>query len=199
MREQDIKVPGIYAIIEESTLSANPVVDIGKTPTIICDAPDFIFVADSVYGGVTGVRPIAINDNSIYVIENPKELLSTLRGEIFAEGALTQDQLDSMRCPQLENALEIAIEAKKKFAFVKMIKRDGTRPDLTNPLEVYQAHEYTAEALSVVNVGKIVPFGFSIDQVFALADAEANSSLTIETKVGSFNKYADSVFANKYT
>ena len=199
MREQDIKVPGIYAIIEESKLNANPVTDIGKTPTIICDAPDFMYVADSVYGGTTGVRPIAIDDNKVYVVENPSELLKTIRGEIFAEGSLTQDQLDSMRCPQLENALELAIEAKKKFAFVKMVKRDGTRPDLTNTLEVYQAHEYTAESLSVVNVGKIVPFGFSIDQVFALAEAEANSSLTIEPKVGSFGKYADSVFANKYT
>ena len=199
MRLEDIKVPGIYAIIEEGSLSANPITEVGKTPTIICDAPDYFFVADAVYGGVNGVRAVAVNDNTVYVIENPDELLKTIRGEIFAEGALTQDQLDSMRCPQLENALEIAKEAKKRFAFVKMIKRDGSRPDMSNTLEVYQAHEYTAEALSVVNVGKIVPFGFSIDQVFALDEAEAASSLTIESKVGSFNKYDETVFANKYT
>ena len=87
MRLEDIKVPGIYAIIEEGSLSANPITEVGKTPTIICDAPDYLFVADAVYGGINGVRPEADNDNTVYVIENPDEMLKTNRGQIFAEGA----------------------------------------------------------------------------------------------------------------
>lgn len=199
MRYEEIKVPGIYAIVEENTLAASAVEDVGKTPTIICDAPDFIFVADSVYGGTTGVKPVRVDDNVIYVIGNPKEFLQTLRGEIFAEGSLTQEQLDAMRCPLLENALEIAIRTNKKFAFVKMVKRDGNRPDMNNMLEVYQAHEYTTESLSVINVGKVVPFGFSVQDVFELNAAETESSLVVKTKVGSYAGYASSIFPNKYT
>lgn len=170
MQRDKYIVPGLYAEIKDyqlvsletpQSLSENAIVLLG-------DLPDFVYVPDDTATNVDAVKKIRINPNTILPISSVSEAVRTLSGENILKGILTQEQKDELICKDMISAIKLASESASvgELAIVKIVKRDGTRPNTNNKFEVFQALENAYEKLGCVKCSQIVPIGISGDEDF---------------------------------
>ena len=159
----DDLIPGVYAFINENVaISKTEKLEVGRTVTALLAAPDYFILADDESENPDAIKNVRIEPNKMYVVSDPAKMLSTIRGEHLRTGILTETQKASMRSPQLESACQIAADLGKTFAFIKIVKRDGTSPDINNVHEMYEAHEHALERIKTINAGCLKPFGYSL-------------------------------------
>lgn len=182
----DSLIPGIYAFINENVaVSETEKLEVGRTVTALLVAPDYFILADEESEDPDAVKNVRIEPNKLYVVSDPAKLLSTIRGEHLRADILTDSQKESMRSPQLESACQIAADLGKTFAYIKIVKRDGTSPDINNVHEMYEAHEHALERIKTVNAGCLKPFGYSLlKDRFILSDDEVVSAVSFTSAVG---------------
>lgn len=182
----DDLIPGVYAFINENVaISKTEKLEVGRTVTALLAAPDYFILADEESENPDAIKNVRIEPNKIYVVSDPAKMLSTIRGEHLRTGILTETQKASMRSPQLEAACQIAADLGKTFAFIKIVKRDGTSPDINNVHEMYEAHEHALERIKTINAGCLKPFGYSLlKDRFVLSDDEVTSAITMTSLAG---------------
>ena len=170
MQKDKYIVPGLYAEIKDyqlisletpQSLTENAIVLLG-------DLPDFVYVPDETSSNVEAVKKVRIVPNTILPITNTEEAIRTLSGENILNGILTQTQKEELICKDMLSAIKLAAESATvgELAIVKIVKRDGTRPDVNNKFEVFQALENTYEKLGNVKCSQIVPIGIAGDEDF---------------------------------
>ena len=169
-------VPGFYAEIKDYQLSTLETAQSLKEDAIIFfgDLPDFVYVPDERSADVTAVKRVRIAPNTVLPVTNVDELIRTLTGENILDGILTQEQKDELLCRDMINVVKMseALALEGKLALVKIVKRDGTRPDINNKFEVYQALENAYEKLGNVKCSQIVPIGIAGDDDFVNGDVK---------------------------
>lgn len=196
------KVPGLYATIEDynlisletpQSLSENAIVLFG-------DLPDFVYVPDENSTDVNAVKRVRISPNTIIPITNVQEAINSLTGANILDGILTQAQKDELICKDMITALKLGENSATagELAIVKIVKRDGNRPDTNNKFEVFQALQNTYEKLGNVKCSQIIPVGIAGDDDFVDGD-EKQPEMIIrqpETEYGAVEQ--DKVFNDIY-
>ena len=142
-------VPGFYATIEDYQLSTLETAPKLKEDAILFfgDLPDFVYLPDENSTNVEAVKRVRITPNTVLPVTNVKELVKTLTGKNILDGILTQEQKEELLCKDMINVINMSeqLANEGKLALVKIVKRDGTRPDINNKFEVYQAVENASE------------------------------------------------------
>ena len=167
-------VPGFYAEIEDYQLNTTETVNALKENAILFfgDLPDFVYLPDETSSDVNAVKRIRIPANTVIPVTNTAELVKVLNGQNILNGILTQEQINELHCKDMINVIKMSEQAalRGEIAVVKIVKRDGTRPDINNKFEVYQALENAYEKLGSVKASQIVPIGISGDEDFVSSD-----------------------------
>ena len=175
-------VPGFYAVIEDYQLSTLETAQSLKEDAIIFfgDLPDFVYVPDEKSTDVNAVKRVRITPNTVLPVTDVNELINTLTGKNILDGILTQEQKDELLCRDMINVIKMseALALEGKLAVVKIVKRDGNRPDVNNKFEVFQALENAYEKLGNVKASQIVPIGIAGDDDF-ISGNEKEPTMTI--------------------
>lgn len=202
MQKDKYIVPGLYAEIKDyqlisletpQSLTENAIVLLG-------DLPDFVYVPDETSSNVEAVKKVRIVPNTILPITNTEEAIRTLSGENILSGILTQTQKEELICKDMLSAIKLAAESATvgELAIVKIVKRDGTRPDVNNKFEVFQALENTYEKLGNVKCSQIVPIGIAGDEDFITGE-EKEPILTITQSEEDGAVIQDKIFNEIYS
>lgn len=173
--EKKIIVPGFYSDISDyNLLTLNDTAKVSKDAVVfLADLPDFVFLPDAESTNPDAVRKVRVAPNTILPITNVEEALRVLTGENLLDGILTDAEKEELVCKDIINILTMAQEEAiaGQVAVVKIVKNDGTRPDMSNKYEAYQALENTYNKLGNVNVSQIVPTGISAEEAFEVAES----------------------------
>lgn len=163
-------IPGIYA-----TISDYNKINLSTTPTLtqnavvyFCDLPDFVYVPDEESSDINAVKKVRLVPNKLIPVTNQKDILGLLSGTNIVDGILTQAQKDELKCKEITNILKTLgsqIEL-GEVALVKIVKKDGNRPDMKNIYEVQQALENAYEKLESFKCSQIVIVGLPAELDF---------------------------------
>ena len=201
MQKDKYIVPGLYAEIKDyqlisletpQSLTENAIVLLG-------DLPDFVYVPDETSSNVEAVKKVRIVPNTILPITNSEEAIRTISGENILDGILTQAQKEELICKDMISAIKLAAESATvgELAIVKIVKRDGTRPNTNNKFEVFQALENTYEKLGNAKCSQIVPIGISGDEDFVTGE-EKEPIMLIKQSEGNGACVLDKVYNDLY-
>lgn len=167
---ENIMIPGIYA-----TISDYNKMNLNTTPTLtqkavvyFCDLPDFVYLPDEASSDVNAIKRVRLVPNKLIPVTNQKEFLGLLTGSNIVEGILTQQQKEELQCKEVINLMKILgpqIEL-GEVALVKIVKRDGSRPNMNNIYEVQQALENAYEKLESFKASQIVIVGLPAELDF---------------------------------
>ena len=139
-----------------------------------------MYVPDEKSTDVNAVKRVRITPNTVLPVTDVNELINTLTGKNILDGILTQEQKDELLCRDMINVIQMSesLALEGKLAVVKIVKKDGTRPDINNKFEVYQALENAYQKLGNVKASQIVPIGIAGDDDFISGD-EKEPTMTI--------------------
>lgn len=202
MQKDKYIVPGLYAEIKDyqlinletpQSLTENAIVLLG-------DLPDFVYVPDETSSNVEAVKKVRIVPNTILPVTNTKEAIRTLSGENILDGILTQAQKEELICKDMISAIQLAAESATigELAIVKIVKRDGTRPDTNNKFEVFQALENAYEKLGNVKCSQIVPIGIAGDEDF-ITGSEKESIMNIKQVIANGVVKNETIYNDMYS
>lgn len=167
---ENIMIPGIYATISDynkMNLNTTPALT-QKAVVYFCDLPDFVYLPDEASSDVNAVKRVRLVPNKLIPVTNQKEFLGLLTGSNIVEGILTQQQKEELQCKEVINLMKILgpqIEL-GEVALVKIVKRDGNRPNMNNIYEVQQALENAYEKLESFKASQIVIVGLPAELDF---------------------------------
>lgn len=196
-------VPGFYAEIQDYNLLAlkDSKPTLKEAVVLLADLPDFIYIPDENSSDVNAVRRVRISPNTLLPITNVTEVIRVLSGENIIDGILTQAQKDELVCKDIINILKMNKEAAEagQLAIVKIVKRDGTRPNMNDKFEVYQALENSYEKLGNIKASQIVPVGISGEEDF-VTENKPVSTLVVSPlpRKGAYDKLKETIFNNSY-
>ncbi len=195
-------VPGFYAVIEDYQLSSLETAQSLKEDAIIFfgDLPDFVYVPDEKSTDVNAVKRVRITPNTVLPVTDVNELINTLTGKNILDGILTQEQKDELLCRDMINVIQMSesLALEGKLAVVKIVKKDGTRPDINNKFEVYQALENAYQKLGNVKASQIVPIGIAGDDDFISGD-EKEPTMTISQSKENGSVIQDKIYNDVYS
>ena len=195
-------VPGFYAVIEDYQLSSLETAQSLKEDAIIFfgDLPDFVYVPDEKSTDVNAVKRVRITPNTVLPVTDVNELINTSTGKNILDGILTQEQKDELLCRDMINVIQMSesLALEGKLAVVKIVKKDGTRPDINNKFEVYQALENAYQKLGNVKASQIVPIGIAGDDDFISGD-EKEPTMTISQSKENGSVIQDKIYNDVYS
>ena len=195
-------VPGFYAVIEDYQLNTLETAQSLKEDAIIFfgDLPDFVYVPDEKSTDVNAVKRVRITPNTVLPVTNVADLVRSLTGENILNGILTQEQKDELLCKDMINVIKMSesLASEGRLALVKIVKRDGNRPDVNNKFEVYQALENAYEKLGNIKASQIVPIGIAGDDDFVSGE-EKEPTMTIVGSKENGSVVQDKIYNDLYS
>lgn len=152
-------IPGAAVYLKDYSIQAEAVTTPGDVVVLLADMPDTINTVDA--NDPMKLKTIPLTPNVPILVTGASDLSSVITGENVIGGTATNKSLDIVNVLGM-----VSDQGTKPLAVCKIIKRDGTRPDMTNLFEVYEALEYAYESLGNYPAGAIVPIGISFEDSF---------------------------------
>ena len=164
-------IPGAAVYVKDYQIKPEAITTPGDVVVLLADMPDTIDITDP--KDSMKLKTIPLTPNTPILITNTDDLSKVITGEAVIGGTVTNKTLDIVNVLSMINGI-----GTKPLAICKITKRDGTRPDMTNKLEIYEALENAYESLGNYPAGAIVPIGISFEDSFNETYISKNFKIT---------------------